>query len=389
MKRQAGAIIVGGHYQGLGALKSLGEKGVPLCLIDHELNIGRFSKYAHRYYPCPDIESEEYFLNFLINLADENNLQDWVIYPTDDEAVFFFSRNKDSLAAYYRITTPAWDTTRYAYNKKLTYQLATDLGIPIPRTYYPEKLDDFWKFNLSYPFLIKPSIVKKFYKVARRKVFVVSNEQELHQLYHRACEIIPPAEILFQEIIPGGSAVQYSFCPMFKEGKVVARIIARRLRQHPMDFGHASTFVETVNCPELEESGTKLLKAIKYYGIAELEYMRDPRDGQFKLLEVNPRIWGWHTISRRAGVNMVYCLFQDLIGNEIETNGYIAGIKWVRLTTDIATAMKEIYRRNLTFREYIRSLSGEKEYAVWSSADPLPMIMELLLLPYFWRKKGF
>ena len=61
MSSQIGAIIIGGHYQGLGALKSLGEKGVPLCLIDHELHIGRFSKYAHRFYHSPPIESEESF----------------------------------------------------------------------------------------------------------------------------------------------------------------------------------------------------------------------------------------------------------------------------------------------------------------------------------------
>jgi predicted ATP-grasp superfamily ATP-dependent carboligase len=389
MSHQTGAIIIGGHYQGLGALKSLGENGVPLCLIDHELHIGRFSKYAHRFYHSPSIKSEESFLVFLQNLAINENLQDWVIYPTDDETVYFLAKNKKQLEKYFNITTPMWNITKYAYNKKLTYKLAADLGIPMPKTYFPSKWEDYKKFDLSFPFIIKPAIVKKFYNIFGKKVFVVNNETELKEFYDRTVEVIPTEEILFQEYIPGGSAVQYSFCPMFKEGIVLTRIMARRLRQHPIDFGHASTFVETVNIPELEKTGSKFLKAINYYGIAEIEYMQDPRDGQYKLLEINPRLWGWHTISRKAGVNLPYHLFQDILGREIHFNGYREGIKWVRWITDIPTVVKEIFKRKMSVKDYIHSLAGEKEYAVWSFSDPLPMIMEWLLLPYFWRKKGF
>lgn len=389
MSNQIGAIIIGGHYQGLGALKSLGEMGVPLCLIDNELHIGRFSKYAHRYYHSPSITSKDSFSIFLQKLAVNEKMQGWLIFPTDDETVYFLAKNKKSLEKYFIITTPGWDITKYAYNKKLTYQLAMELDIPVPKTYFPDSLNDYRQFDLSFPFILKPAIVKKFYNVFGKKVFVVNNEFELQEFYHRTAKVIPIEEILFQEYIPGGSAVQYSFCPLFKNGRVLERVMARRLRQHPMDFGHASTFVETVKIPELEEKGTKFLKAVNYHGIAELEYMQDPRDGQYKLLEVNPRIWGWHTISRKAGVNLTYHLFQDLLGREFQGNGYAEGVKWVRMITDIPTVAKEIYKRNMTFKDYVRSLAGEKEYAVWSLSDPLPMIMEWILLPYFWYKKGF
>jgi predicted ATP-grasp superfamily ATP-dependent carboligase len=389
MFNQTGAIIIGGHYQGLGALKSLGENGVPLCLIDHDLHIGRFSKYAHRFYHSPPVTSEQAFLIFLQKLATDENLQGWVIFPTDDETVYFLAKNKKQLENYFVITTPIWEVTKYTYNKKLTYQLAAELGIPIPRTYFPDKPDDFKQFDLVFPFIIKPAIVKKFYNVFGKKVFVVNDEKELTEFYQRASKVIPKEDILFQEYIPGGSAVQYSFCPMFKDRKVSTRIMARRLRQHPMDFGHASTFVETVKIPELEETGVKFLKAINYYGIAEIEYMQDPRDGQFKLLEVNPRLWGWHSISRKAGVNLPYHLYQDIIGRNFEGNGYAEGVKWVRMITDIPTVLKEIFKRKMSVKDYLHSLAGEKEYAVWSVSDPLPMIMEWLLLPYFWRKKGF
>ena len=82
-----GAIIIGGHYQGLGALKSLGEKGVPLCLLDSSLHIGRFSKYAKKFYSCPSVKQDALLLEYLKKLAINENLQDWVVFPTDDETV--------------------------------------------------------------------------------------------------------------------------------------------------------------------------------------------------------------------------------------------------------------------------------------------------------------
>jgi len=389
MKGKPGAIIIGGHYQGLGALKSLGEKGIPLVLLDSQLHIGRFSRYAKKYYNCPNIKHEKDFLEFLIDLAAKENLQDWIVFPTDDETVYFLSKHKERLEHHYRITTPHWDITQYAYNKKLTYELASDIGIPIPKTLFPEDLDALKKLDLSFPLIIKPAIVKTFYNKTKQKVYMVNNKNELIKLYKKACQYIPATEILIQEYIPGGSEHQYSFCPMFKDGEVIARVVARRSRQHPMDFGHASTFVETINIPLLEQIGTQFLTAINYYGIAEVEFKQDPRDGEYKLLEVNPRIWGWHSLSRRAGMSLPYALFQDICDKEINENGFEEGVKWIRLTTDLPTSIGEILKGNLTLKNYLYSLKGKKEFAVLSLKDPLPIIMELLLLPYFWIRKGF
>ena len=161
---KAGAIIIGGHYQGLGALKSLGERGVPLCLLDSGLNIGRFSRYAKKFYRCPNVKYETSFLSYLKRLAVEDELLNWVIFPTEDETVYFLSKHKEKLEQYYKITTPHWDITKYAYNKKLTYKLATDLGIPIPKTFFPNNLKDVSKIDLSFPLIIKPAIVNSFKK---------------------------------------------------------------------------------------------------------------------------------------------------------------------------------------------------------------------------------
>ncbi len=82
-----------------------------------------------------------------------------------------------------------------------------------------------------------------------------------------------------QELIPGGGDHQFAFCAFFRDGVSVGSMVARRIRQHPAEFGRATTFAETVDIPTLQERSERLLRAIDYYGLAELEYKRDRATG--------------------------------------------------------------------------------------------------------------
>jgi hypothetical protein len=64
-------------------------------------------------------------------------------------------------------------------------------------------------------------------------------------------------------------------------------------------------------------------------------------------------------------------------------------VRWVRLTTDVPTAVIEILGRRLRARDYLRSLKGVDVEAVFSWADPLPTALEMALLPYLMVKRGF
>ncbi|MCU1241292.1 MAG: hypothetical protein JWO71_2018 [Candidatus Acidoferrum typicum] len=101
-------------------------------------------------------------------------------------------------------------------------------------------------------------------------------------------------------MIPEDDRQQFSYCAFFKEGKAIGSMVARRRRQHPHDFGRASTFVETIDLPALEALSSRFLRRINYYGLVEVEFKLDPRDGQFKLLDINARTWGYHTLGTHA-----------------------------------------------------------------------------------------
>ena len=38
-----GAVVIGGDYQGLGIVRSLGRQGIPICILDDEHSISRYS----------------------------------------------------------------------------------------------------------------------------------------------------------------------------------------------------------------------------------------------------------------------------------------------------------------------------------------------------------
>jgi D-aspartate ligase len=195
--------------------------------------------------------------------------------------------------------------------------------------------------------------------------------------------------VMVQELIPGDGAHQFAYGAFFKEGRAIGSMVARRGRQHPPDFGRASTFVETIDLPLLESLSERFLRAIDYYGLVELEYKRDPRDGTFKLLDVNARTWGYHTLGPRAGVDFPWLLFADQVERPSEPGRTEPGVGWVRLLTDLPTAAVEIAGGRLGVREYARSLRRADTEAVFTRDDLLPGVVECLLIPYLSVKRGF
>jgi D-aspartate ligase len=384
-----GVVITGGDFQGLGALRTFGDKNIPIVIVDHEHGIAKYSRYKKKCFKSPNPTDEDAYSEFLVNLAKREGLEGWVVIPNSDQIARVLSKRKTLLEAFYKIPVPHWEVVRKVYIKENTYKIAQQHQISVPQTYYANSLEEMVEQNLPYPLIIKPSIRDNFYDKVKIKAFLVNNQNELIQIYRKVSAIIKPAEILVQEFIPGGPKNLYSFCPFFKDGKVIASITARRARQHPMDFGHATTYAELVDIPQLRLLTEKFLSLIGYYGLAEVEFMKDPRNGSFMLIEINPRLWGWHALAIYAGVDLPYMLYKDMLNETIDVPHAPRDVKWVRLITDIPTVALEIINGKMTIREYLKTMRGHTRDAVLSIKDPLPFIIELLMVPYLWHKRGF
>lgn len=385
-----GAVVVGGDYQGLGIVRSLGRQGVPVCVVDDEHSISRYSHYCTHFVKLKDLRTERAAVDSILELGKRLGLSGWVLYPTREELVAAFSRNRLELGQWFRVPTPEWSTVQWMWDKRNTYRLAQELGIAIPRTHYLDHIDQLAELDgFAPPFTIKPAIKEHFVYATKAKAWSANSLSELRLLFEKASELVGPGEIMVQEFIPGGGCQQFAYCAFFRDGKAVGKMVTQRRRQHPLRFGRASTYVETVELPIVEELSERFLRKINYYGLVEMEYKLDPRDGQYKLLDVNARTWGYHTLGASAGVDFSLMLYSDQVGMPVIPGKGKPGVGWLRMTTDIPASLLALLQGELDVRSYLHSLRNCRVEAVFSHEDPLPGLAEIILIPYLMIKRGF
>jgi D-aspartate ligase len=385
-----GALVLGGDFPGLGIVRSIGRRGRPVCVVDDEESISRSSRYCTVAIRVPDLRDEHRAVEALVEIGERFELNGWVLFPTRDELVAALSRHAAVLGEHYRVPVASWSAIRRAWDKRNLYELGRELAIPVPETHQamtPGELDDL---DIRFPVAVKPAIKERFIYETKAKAWRANSRAELRDLYRKATSIIDPAEVMLQDLIPGDGRHQYAYCAFFKDGRSVGSMTVRRRRQHPPEFGRASTFVETVEAPELEAYSERLLSSIDFYGLVELEYKLDPRDGSFRLLDFNARAWGYHSLGAGAGVDFPYLLFADQIGLDYEPCRARPGVRWIRLMTDLPTALVEIKAGRLALGTYARTLLGGFDVeAVFSREDPRPGLAEIALLPYLIKSRGF
>jgi D-aspartate ligase len=360
-------------------VRSLGRRGIPVEVVrpagDHRL--AALSRYSRATSTLPSGD-DAVLRAALLELADRHGLHGWVLFPTADATAALVAREHAALRACFRLTTPPWEVFRWAYDKRRTADLARSLGIPGPATLPAPTRADAAGYAGPFPVLVKPA-TKPFLDRPAAKGWPAMDRAALLPVYDEAADQVEPGTLVLQELVPGGPGTQFSFAALCDGGEVVAAVTAQRVRQYPPDLGRSSTFVETVEAPEVADAGARVLAELGLTGIAEVEFKRDARDGRYRLLDVNLRVWGWHTIARRAGLDFPYLVWRTAVGETVPPSRAPAGLRWLRLTTDLAAGARLVGARELSAAAWLRSLLGRHEAAVAAWDDPLPGLAELPL----------
>jgi predicted ATP-grasp superfamily ATP-dependent carboligase len=382
-----GALIMDADYRGLAIVRSLGRHGIPVWVLQHgDQLLATLSRYNRRTLSWPSQDEEEK-INFLVNLAERESIRDWVLFPTGDEGAALVARHHETLGNHFRLTTQPWNMLQWSYDKRLAYRLADKVGVDHPWTMYPANREEVMASECLFPVVLKPAYRSSFNRFTASKAWRIDTREQLLARYDEARTLVDPGTLMIQELIPGGGESQFSYTALCQDGRPIASLTARRTRQFPMDFGRASTFVETVDEPATSATAARLLSALQYTGVVEVEFKRDPRDGKLKLLDINPRVWGWHSLCGFAGVDYPYLLWLLTVGDPVPATRAVVGARWVRLSTDVPTAIREVLHRRLSWREYLRSIRPPLAPAIYSSDDPLPGVLEIPLLAYLAGKR--
>jgi len=382
-----GALVMDADYRGLAIVRSLGRHGIPVWVLQHgDQLLATLSRYNRRTLDWPS-QDEEQSVDFLVRLARQENIRNWLLFPTGDEGAALVARHHQKLSKYFQLTTAPWEVLQWLYDKRLTYRLAAKLGLDYPWTLYPASREQLSESDCPFPVILKPAYRTSFNRFTASKAWRVDTLEQLLARYDEAKSLVDPGALMIQEVIPGGGESQFSYTALCRDGEPLASLTAKRIRQIPMDFGRASTFVETIDDEETASTAAHLLRALRYTGIVEVEFKRDLRDGKLKLLDINPRVWGWHSLCASAGVDYPYLQWLLTVGEPVPRTKAGVGVRWVRMSTDAPTAIREILRGRLSLHDYLRSVRSPRSTAIYAPDDPLPGVLEIPLLAYLLGKR--
>jgi predicted ATP-grasp superfamily ATP-dependent carboligase len=371
-------LVLGSDYRALAAVRSIGRHGIPVHVVaSGDDRLAAVSRYARARVAWPNDDSSR--LELLERLAGAEG-EKWALLPSADESAAFVSRNHERLAQLFALTTPPWEIFRLAYDKRASYELAQSVGVDCPATFYPRDRSEVEQLELEYPLILKPAAKPELNRLTIAKAWRIDNREELLERYDEACDLMAPDLLMIQELVRGGGSTQLSYAALVDSGEVLHSLVAQRTRQYPADFGRASTFVETIEDPGLAEPSRRLIEAMAYSGLIELEYKVDEESGRRLLLDMNPRVWGWQGLCARAGVDFVWLLWRRLQGEEVPPAQAEPGVRWVRLSTDLPTSVAEIAHGRLSLSGYLKSLLSPHDSAIFARDDVKPALFELPML---------
>lgn len=143
----------------------------------------------------------------------------------------------------------------------------------------------------------------------------------------------------------------------------------------PEKFG-TGIVVQSVINDDITEFSEQLLKHIGYTGISEIEYKRNPITGKYYLIEINPRFWDQHQLSKSRGINLPLLAYNDLANKVTPTISYkFCETTWIAEDSFIQYILSKLFVDKKMSTDLFRKLHGNRQYAVWNIRDPLPFIV--------------
>jgi len=370
------ALVFGIGVTALAAVRSLGRCGIPTYLVTDDPGVIAHSRWFRRP-PDPDgiCHDRSELPRYLETLAFERA----VLMPCSDDWVRAVTRLEEPLRERFPASVPRADVVEAMVDKGDLARLLDEAGVPHPRTVQVDSLESLERlpdaaFEGAF---LKPRDSERFMNRYGVKAFRAADRADAMRLASDTLRDGCP--VVLQEYLPGSSSAHY-FVDGFidKDGQVCGLLARRRVRMYPLDFGSSAN---VVSVPLEEAAGAvdgilRLFARVGYRGIFDAEFMRDPRDGQFKLLEVNVRPW-WHMgFVARCGVDVARMAYQDALGLPVEpARGYRIGTRCTYPYFDIQ-AFRELHRTGeIGCWSWLRSVLFAQQLIFWWR-DPMPGVVD-------------
>ena len=113
-------------------------------------------------------------------------------------------------------------------------------------------------------------------------------------------------------------------------------------------------------------------------GVANVEFKRDVRDGQLKLIECNARFTASDALVTRSGVNLAQFVYNRLTGrDQPPMKPYVRGMRQWDPIRDFQAYLQLRKTGQLSFGQWFTSVLHGQTFAYWRASDPMPGLARL------------
>lgn len=366
MKRKKVLIVGAEENPVLPILGSLSKIGVEIHVGSHRrVCVGFFSRYPHKrfVYPSPYTD-EQGFIRSLLNYLKAKSFD--VVLVVGDRTTDLLSKYREEIERFAKLPLVDFEKYQLCRNKSLTMKWAAQLGIPAPKTWFPEEegIEEIAQ-KVEYPIVLKPNTSD-----GARGISYPRSPEELITEYSERVREYGGCHI--QEYIPQTGMQYKAELLLDQQGEVTAWCVYNKLRYYPLTGG-SSTLNSTVNRKDILDFAARFLKGIGWFGMGDCDFIEDPRDGIPKLMEVNPRFTRSIKIAVMAGVDFPKMLMDIALNEKVVSNlSFRIGVYLRYLPSDLIWFMKSPDRWK-TQPSFFWFWGKDLHEEIFSWRDPGPM----------------
>lgn len=307
MRRPGGKVLVldGGQPAALAIVRSLGRRRIEVIVGEPGgPTLAARSRYAARSWVYSDpIRDPARFAAEIEALAEEERFA--LIIPVTEDTLQPLAAARARIERWSPLAIAPNEALEIVTNKERTFELAKELGVPIPKSVTIEALEDLGGVERRFPLVLKPSrSIADGSERARMKVAYAHSEEDLFAHAKAMLEVGP---FVLQSYFAGdGVGVEL----LADRGEVVYAFQHKRLHELPLTGGGSCLRESVPVHPRLRRYAAALMKALKWHGVAMVEFKHDPSTDKACLMEINGRFWGSLPLAVAAGADFPYFLFR-------------------------------------------------------------------------------
>ncbi len=373
-------LILGGQENAICLARGFGRRNIPVY-ISAPVNCYAFnSRYCSKQYPVPSNSVADLFWEELLLSDSHPELKGCVIMVGSDVALEFVAHHKEALSERYLLDDHIPELHLNMLDKRKTLELGSKAGCPVPAFHDVTEIEDVEKIakEVMYPVMIKPLHSHLFQRHFKWRKYLLANNRD--ELIANTRKVLNKGlQVMITELIPGPDDLQSAyFTYMTDTGEELFEYTHQIVRRNPKNEGSGCLHISKW-LPETAEMGKRFFKGIGFRGMGHIEFKRDLRDGQLKIIECNPRFSAAQAIVLKSGLDMAYIIYCHLTQRELPLDrSYKEGVRRWLVLHDIFAFMELRRLGEITFTDWIRSIKGPPlVFPYFSASDPMPFLMRI------------